>query len=218
MKKEKILKVILLVILILVIIFLVCTVRKMLILKSLNEKVSQYIKSDNYYEKITNNIGTITEYYCKGDNAVVHLNNTYDGKTRKLSNYFKGKQCNTYIESSGDKIARLNSNGVPSKIMIINSFDTNNDLWLLFLMSARAHIKIVEYNNRECYIISIDKNNEVYIEKDTGLRVKAREGKTTNETGKEIPLEVEYYYEFNNVNDEIFIEPDISQYRIEEDT
>lgn len=48
--------------------------------------------------------------------------------------------------------------------------------------------------------------NVIYIEKDTELMIR----KDTDS------LIVENMYEFNNVNDEIFIEPDISQYQVYE--
>ena len=46
----------------------------------------------------------------------------------------------------------------------------------------------------------------MYIEKDTGLLVKMMEGTTVSEREQE----------FNNVDDSIFVEPDISQYTISE--
>ena len=59
------------------------------------------------------------------------------------------------------------------------------------------------------------KSNEAYIEKETGLRIKAKEGTLTDVNGNVADTIVEYYYEFNNVDDSIFTEPDISQYKIQ---
>ena len=53
--------------------------------------------------------------------------------------------------------------------------------------------------------LSYDKQT-VYIDKDTGLSVK-------NEIDK---IVTEREYEFNNVEDSIFVEPDISQYTLKE--
>ena len=47
---------------------------------------------------------------------------------------------------------------------------------------------------------------ETYIDKDTGLVLKIK--------AIDIINEIEYEYEFNNVDDEIFVEPDISQYTL----
>ena len=47
---------------------------------------------------------------------------------------------------------------------------------------------------------------ETYIDKETGLFVKTTQNGTTTERE----------YEFNNVQDSIFIEPDIGQYKLKE--
>ena len=215
MKKKKVITIILLIVLVLVLIFLACTIRKMVIIRDLSQKVAQYENSNNYYEKITNNSGTTTEYYCKGDNAVLFLNSTSStGEIRKLTNYFEKEKTNTYIQSGEDKIAILDSNGLPSKIMIIGLGDTDN-LWQLFQMSVSISIKNGEHNGKDCYILSLGKSNEVYIEKETGLRIKAKEGTMTDVNENVLDTIVEYYYEFNNVDDSIFVEPDISQYKIQ---
>ena len=78
-----------------------------------------------------------------------------------------------------------------------------------------SKVKKVDYNGKECYSINNflspyymygTENNEVYIEKETGLLLK--------QTTDDITTEKEY--EFNNVEDSIFIEPDISQYTLQE--
>lgn len=219
-QKLKKLKVILFIFLVLTLVFLCLTARKMIIIKDINEKASKYINSDNFYEKIINNSGrtiTVTEHYSKADKAVLFVNTTFkdNNDIRKLSNYFDGERTNTYIESNEDKIALLDSNGVPSKIMIIG-IDYNNDLWTLFQMAAVTSIKNGEHNGKECYILSSGGAQEVYIEKQTGLRIKAKEGTWIDQNGNEVPTIVEYFYEFGKVEDSIFIEPDINQYKIQE--
>ena len=51
-----------------------------------------------------------------------------------------------------------------------------------------------------------EKNSEVIIEKETGLFLKSNAPEDT----------VEREYTFNNIEDSIFAEPDISQYKIKE--
>ena len=218
-KKLKIFKIILLIISIIIIAFLGLTFRKMIIIKDLNEKASKYVDMNNYYIKITNDSGaasTITEYYSKEDNAILLLNTTIKstGESRKLINYYKGEKVNTYIESEEDKIALLDSNGLPNKINII-TLDYGDKTWNLFQQAVATSIKNGEYNGKECYVLSLGKNSEVYVEKDTGLRIKAKEGTTVDQNGKELPMVVEYYYEFGNVSDNIFIEPNITEYKVE---
>ena len=218
-KKLKIFKIILLIISVLILTFLGLTFRKMIIIKDLNEKASKYVDMNNYYIKIINDSGatsTITEYYSKEDNAILLLNTTIKstGETRKLTNYYKGEKVNTYIESGEDKVALLDSNGLPSKINII-TLDYGDNLWNLFQQAVATSIKNGENNAKHCYILSLGKNSEIYIEKDTGLRIKAKEGLTVDQNGNQSPMIVEYYYEFGNVSDNIFIEPNITEYKVE---
>ena len=220
MNKRKILITILLIAIISILAFLAFTIREMITLKNLNKKVAQYVNNNEHYEKIINDSGnttTITEYYCKGNNAVLFLNTTLKatGETRKLTNYFKGDKVNSYIESGEDKIALLNTNGVPSKVMI-RQVDAGNNLWELFLMSLATSIRSEECNGKDCYVLSLGENSKTYIDKETGLTLKAIEGTVVDENGNESVQTMQYHYEFDNVDDNIFVEPDISKYKIQE--
>ena len=90
----------------------------------------------------------------------------------------------------------------------------NTRFTITFLSSAFTTFKVVEYNGKDCYLIEksnlpifkdyeigTDKN-EIYVDKESGLIVKI-----VNDD-----LTTEYEYEFDNVNDDIFVEPDINQY------
>ena len=220
MNKRKILITILLIAIISILAFLAFTIREMITLKNLNIKVAQFVNNNEHYEKIINDSGnttTITEYYCKGDNAVLFLNTTLKatGETRKLTNYFKGDKVNSYIESGEDKIALLNTNGIPSKVMI-RQVDSGNNLWELFLMSLATSIRSEECNGKDCYVLSLGENSKTYIDKETGLTLKAIEGTVVDENGNESVQTMQYHYEFDNVDDNIFVEPDISKYKIQE--
>lgn len=218
-KKMKIWKKILIIIGIIFIIFIIHTVRNMIILRGLETKVSKYVDSQNHYEKIINNTiqtTTVTEYYCKDDKAILNLTTTLKdtGEVRKLTNYFEGEKTNTYIDANGDKIAMLDSNGLPSKIMIISmNFDDN--LWYLLQASATSFIKSEECNGKECYNVDGAFLDEMYIEKDTGLIIKSYQGMTKDENGNKSDIVVEYYYEFDNVDESVFVEPDISEYEVQ---
>lgn len=220
MNKKRILIILLLIAIIAILAFLAFTIREMITLKNLNKKVAQYVNNNEHYEKIINNSGnttTITEYYCKGNNAVLFLNTTLKAteETRKLTNYFKGDKVNSYIESGEDKIALLNTNGVPSKVMI-RQVDAGNNLWELFLMSLATSIRSEEYNGKDCYVLSLGETSKTYIDKETGLILKAVEETVVDENGNESVQTMEYHYEFDNVDDNIFVEPDISEYKIQE--
>ena len=80
-------------------------------------------------------------------------------------------------------------------------------LWL----STRVKITKTIYHDRECYVIendrfSKDPNQHIiyYIEKDTGLIVRQIQNDEN----------WDYSYEFGNVDDEIFEEPNIEEYEL----
>lgn len=217
MNKKKVFICILLIILISVIVFLGITIRKMIIIEDLNKKSAKYVNDDNHYEKIINTSDlseTIAEYYCKGEKAVVILTRTdkTTGEVAKLSNYYTGDIANTYIDTGSDKVAFQNSNGLPSQIMVIG-FDYGDSIWNLFLLAVTSSIKNVEYQGKDCYLFNSRMADDCIIDKESGLRLKSKNG-TEGEEKSEI--NVEYFYDFNEVDDSVFIEPDISEYRIEE--
>lgn len=220
-KKMKLWKKILIVVVAVFAIFVIHTVRNMIILRGLETRVAKYVDSKNYYEKIINDTiqtTTVTEYYCKDDKAILNLATTIKetGEVRKLTNYFDGEKTNTYIDANGEKIALLNSNGLPSKIMIVSIMNFEPDLWYLIQMSAASFIKIEEYNGKECYSINGFFIKGMYIEKETGLLIKSNQGMMKDENGNESDIVVEYYYEFDVVKDEDLVEPDVTEYEIQQ--
>ena len=216
MKMRKILMVLGIIIAILVMIVLVHTIRNYRIITDLQNKISQYVDSVNYYIKSIATVkdGTITmEYYRKDNNQVVFLERDLNGTINKIAIYNDGEKTDTFTQTPDTKIAQLNSGTIMS-IGIYNHLETENN-WQTFLGSMLASVKSTNYNGKDCYIIKgfmsstslTFEGAETYIEKDTGLFIKDVEGETITE--KE--------YEFNNVDDSIFVEPDISQYKIQED-
>ncbi len=217
MKMKKILMVLGIIIAILVVIVLVHTIRNYMIITDLQNKISQYADSVNYYTKSIATVkdGTITmEYYRKDNNQVVFLERNLNGTINKVAMYNNGEKTDTFTQTSDTKIAQLNSGTIMS-IGIYNHLETENN-WQTFLGSMFASVKSTNYNGKDCYIIKgfmsstslTFEGAETYIEKDTGLFIKDIEGETITE--KE--------YEFDNVDDSIFVEPDISQYTLKSDS
>lgn len=217
MNKKKVLKIIGIIVLIAFIIFLVHTIRNYIIITNLQNKISKYSDSTNYYTKFitTENNGTIVtmQYYKKDDKQVVFLERNLNGEITKISMYDNGKRTDTFTETKDSKIANLD-NGTLISVNIYNFLETDNNLQTL-IGSMCAKIKTTEYDGKKCYVINdflspmalsgIEKN-EVYIEKETGLYLKSIIDSTT--TKRE--------FEFDNVDDSIFVEPDIGQYTLEE--
>ena len=217
MKMKKILMVLGIIIAILVVIVLVHTIRNYMIITDLQNKISQYADSVNYYTKSIATVkdGTITmEYYRKDNNQVVFLERNLNDTINKIAMYNNGEKTDTFTQTPDTKIAQLNSGTIMS-IGIYNHLETENN-WQTFLGSMFASVKSTNYNGKDCYIIKgfmsstslTFEGAETYIEKDTGLFIKDIEGETITE--KE--------YEFDNVDDSIFVEPDISQYTLKSDS
>lgn len=221
MEKKKILKnvlkVALIIIAVLIVILIVHTIRNYVIITDLQNKILQYKDSTNYHIKsVTNeNNGTIItmEYYKKDNRQVVFLKrNLNDEEINKVSIYNNGERIDTFTETKDSKIAQLNSGNIMS-FDIYNYLETENN-WQTFLGCITAKVKSVNYEGKKCYIIKgfmsstslTFKGAETYIDKETGLFVKTTEDGTVSERE----------YEFNNVEDSIFAEPDISQYKLKE--
>lgn len=220
MKSKKILKIIGIILLILIVLILIHTIRNFIIIRNLQNKIAKYVDSENYYIKNTTtseNNGVIVQmdYYQKDNKQVVFLERDNNGEKTKISMYNNGERIDTFTETSDTKKVKLNS---PSSIsvQVVNVLQTDND-WQTFLYSIIAKVKKVELNGKECYRIDSffspyyiygKEKNEAYIEKDTGLLVKQIIDDTI----------AQREYEFNNVDDSIFVEPDIGQYSLQEDS
>ena len=224
-KKMKILKTVLILI---VLIFIAIVGRNMIIFSRLQNKISKYSESTNYYVKTLTYEGETNmtvQCYVKGDKYLLNMTRrNEEGAITKLTNYFNGTTSNTYMESGNEKIALLNSNGLPSKTSVVNYIDTNN-FWQLLLMSVFSSAKSVECNGRDCYyigksfspnILFAEGKNGVYIDKETGLPIRAFNGTVVNNNGDIFDIIVDYKYEFNTVTEEDLKEPNIQEYVIQE--
>lgn len=211
---KKVLKIVLIVVALMIVMFLIHTTRNYIIIKNLQNKISKYSNSTNYYVKSIANEkdGTIvtTKYYKKGNKEAVFLERDIDGDITKMSMYNNGERTDVFIEDKDSKIAELNK-GTLAPMNIYNYLETEND-WHTLIGSVGARVKSTKYNGKECYLVSgfmsstslTFEGMETYIDKDTGLAIKT--------TADEIVTEKEH--EFNNIDDSIFIEPDISQYTL----
>ena len=220
MKKKKIIKTIIIILIVLLIIFLIHTTRNVIIISKLQKKVTEYVNSNNYHinmiSQLDNEITLNINYYKKGDKQVIFLERENpNGERIKVSTYDNGTSgINTYTETANSKIASLNNSSELLGVQVVNFLQTDN-IWQTILCSIPAKIKSEEYNNQTCYIVSnflsssylmSQNKNEYYFDKETGLMIKSI---MDNDISKR-------EYNFNNVDDSIFIEPDINQYQVQE--
>lgn len=216
--KMKILKIILLIILL---IFVFKVGRNMIIIGSLNNKISNYTVSTNYYVKLYHYSGEnwfIEEWYKKDEKYAIKVRIFNENATvvsGTMEDYYNGQTVNSYNETS-KKVAFLNKSDdvvpptIPNKIKIYNSF------YHIFI-SAISSITSEECNGKDCYQI-VGLNRAIYyIDKETGLVVRSI-GEITvgNDKGEQVDRVTDFRYEFDVVTDDDFIEPDISEYEIKE--
>ena len=216
MKIKKVLKILGIIVIILIILLLIYTIRNYVIIRNLQNKFSQYSNSSNYYIKSvsTDRDGTIvtTEYYQKDNKQALFLEKNLNGELSKISMYNNGERTDIFWDNEENKTAQLDS-GTTISMDIYNYLETDNN-WQTFLGCFTSRIKSTNYNGKDCYLIKgfmsstslTSEDAEIYIDKETGLFVK------TNSSG----IVNEREYEFDNVDDSIFEEPDISQYTIKE--
>lgn len=216
---KKVLKIVGIVLLIIIVILLIHTTRNYIIFTNINKKISKYKDIDNYNAKIITNFEngmTLTmDYYKKGNKQANILERHVNDEINKISTYDNGERVDTFIESTNsEKIAKLN-NGSVMPISIINGleFDTGNK-FINFVLSGIAFVKSENCNGQDCYkcINLIAKSssadgNTWIVNKETGLPVKS--------FNKESVVEREY--SFNSVDDSVFTEPDIGQYKLVND-
>lgn len=214
MRTKKILKIIGIILIILLVLTLIHTIRNYIIIRDLQNKISKYSNSTNYFVKSesTKNDGTkiIMKYYQKDNKQVVFLEKTSNENEIKISRYNNGERVDVFTETKDSKAAQLDTSTLIS-VNIYNQLETDNK-WQTFIGSIISNIRSEKCNDKECYVIKgftsttslTFEETKIYIDKDTGLLVKVIEDETISNRE----------YEFNNVEDTIFVEPDISQYTL----
>jgi len=218
MKVKKVLKIFGIILLIVFVLLLVHTIRNYIIIKGLQDSFSKYETSNNYYIKsIANESENVTmtiNYYKKDNNQVTFMERKTGDEVIKVAMYDNGERVDVFTDNDKEKTFRVNATGnsMPT-VEIVNYFHTDKN-WQTICMSALARIKKETYNEKECYVIKNcispellyvkDANNDLYIEKETGLCIKSITGNIVTERE----------YEFDKVEDSIFVEPDISQYKL----
>ncbi len=214
--KMKILKIILLIILI---IFGIHIGRNMIIISSLNNKANNYVSSSNYHKKTTNFNGDnlmIIDTYYKDGKTVTFLRRVTEKEINKISVYQSEDITNTYFETGDDKKAQLNQKDAFLVSNIFNYLESNN-IFEILIRSVTTNIKTVNCNGKDCYLMTdyfssdllTSRNDSAYIDKETGLIIRMTMSGDSKDTV------TDYTYEFDTVTDDIFIEPDINEYKIQ---
>ena len=213
---KKVLKIIGITLLFFILIVLIHTVRNYIILSKLSNNISTYKGSNNYNAKLVTtyeNGNTVTmDYYQKDNKQAMFLERNFDGEIIKLSFYDNGERVNMYTETDSTKTVVQNTESLMS-IQIFNGleFDKDNNGFTNFLISSIAFIRSEKCNNQDCYrftnifaMFNNDNSDTWIINKETGLPVKSLNKEST----------VNREYKFDCVEDSIFTEPDINEYKV----
>ena len=192
----------------------------MIILTNLSKKAEEYVNSTNYH-RIT--YGYQPDYYVKtevytlGTKQAVLTTQFINGEKKELKIYGEnGKLNSIYTDYQGKKTANLNING-EMIVNIPNETYLDDNVWLLFLAAVTSLINNRTVNGKECYYISnvcdfyvyATAGDGIYIDKETGLTIKSN----ANEDGTW--PQADYIYEFNIVTEEVFKEPNINEYEMQ---
>lgn len=218
-KMKKILKIILIIVFIIFMLFMINTIRKLIIIKDIQKIASQYTSSTNYHIKsvgsgMNDGITTTINSYNKEGKRLVIIERRKDGKVEdKISMYDNGERKSTFSETGNDKKVDIDSD-FNFSMPVYDYFEGGSNMQLICIAIA-SKVENIEYKGKKCYrvgdfvssdtLVDINSNNsEIYIEKDTGLVIRTHFGSSISERE----------YEFNNVQDEVFIEPDLKEYKV----
>ena len=223
-------RILIIAILLLIIIFLAHIIRNIGIFSDLYNKAELTINSENYH-RITYGYDKektgVTEVFRLADKTkIVTIKLTPNG-TEKVTMYGTKTEndewgnerynVNIYTEKEGKKTVKLNNNmGIMAEPQNAFKVDNFNQRFFIALTSS---IKTTTYYGEECYFISSMNNvpnfvsDKMYVSKDTGLAISEIEY-SDGQAGRW--PSTDYMYEFNTVTEEEFIEPDVSEYEIQQ--
>lgn len=195
-KRMNILK---LVIALILIIFIGGIIRETFIMCSLANK-SRKINTDNYYIKIYSYYQDsmfITESYNKDKSYLTVIKKYSPDFERKFTYYKKENEQVNLFEQNDIKIQSADIIGGEINI----SAATTNDIFSNIQTAMISSIDKATANGKECYVLKI-KNQERFIDKETGLLVRVIDNDTITD----------YYYEFNVVKNQNIQKPDVTGY------
>ncbi len=160
--KKKFLKIILIIITILLIVYLAISFRKFYIIHKIQNKNNEYKNSNNYYFASTfKSDNHKQEYYFKDD----HFKSLDDG----ILTVYGDNEKQYYVDKNNEIIDISESDfyrRYPSidTMFEVYEFDKIRNQ-ILFSLSLKNWISVVEHNNQKCYKIS-DSVQNVYFDKD----------------------------------------------------
>lgn len=210
-RKLRVLKSIILIIIIVLPLLFCYSARKMTILSNLVAKQADYKCSNNFHQRViknTDEVNMIADYYKKGNKDVYYQTITINktGETAKKVMFVSESEVKMYYEKGKEDI--LNEYDLSFGIMPVSMYFDYKSLWQTFITMQKVSIKETILNGKNCYKIKYNLTPnpdnlewEVYKDKETGLTIKLDD--------------FEFEYEFDNVSDSVFAEPDLEKYELQ---
>lgn len=222
MDKKKILKICLIMIVLIIAILLFCMIRNYTIAKNIiDENVDKAINSESVYAKTTIKGDIINQtfdnYKKENKELSIFKTNHEDGTQSVITTYTEGTNRTTYYENKAGKFVQQKETQEmvnPTEEDARASLEKESKI-ATFFAGAFTPFKSVNIDGKDCYLVQKSslpifdsmlrddaKDRRIYIDKETCMIVKTVAD----------DLVTEYEYEFNNVDDNIFIQPDINEY------
>lgn len=222
MKKKIIFGVVLLILAIL----LTLGIKNYVIIQSLEKKFEEYANKDNYhiynFVHQANGLKTTRDEYKKGNNSLIAY---YSSDINKglLSKVYKNdaKKVNYITIYSDSKTTNIVNEDFKDETNVeIISYLKDLSFGDKLRLAVSNSLKTEKYNGKEVYRISgkslgneYENVIECLVEKETGLVVYVSY-ESADEKDKDVEF-TEMYYEFDNVDDNIFVQPDKSNFEVE---
>lgn len=204
MSKKKILLIICLVI---VLVFLLNLGRKVYILSKYSEEYNKYIEITNFYKKTNPEEGIITEFWRKDNTGLLKRTSKEDVR----SVYYVEDYNWIIIDSKDSKTAvkmKKEGEGIEVNNLTTGSLYMEN-LWDKIKIALTSSISTGKVNNIECYKLKINKEWQMFINKDNFLVMREINGST--DTGV-------IEYKINEVTDADVSMPNLEGYTINDTT
>lgn len=200
------------IILAIIIIYGIIVIRNTFILASMITKTRTVWNPNNMHSTAYSHSGkklSIVDSYYLDDKQYFKIK-SYDGEDiTTMIGYTEGETQQVFVEKGENKVVMINERFGKSFVTPHMYFSTPFEM---VLMAAISSITSTTCNGEECYFINAWGFKE-YVNKKTGLTVRAMDGISTTSDGTFDGI-VDYKYEFGTVKEEDFVLPDISEYQI----
>ncbi len=207
MSKKKLIAIVLSIILIIACIFLINLGRKVIILSRYANKSNEYSKITNFYRKSNPEEGVITELWRKGNLGLLKRTSKDDVKM-----IYYGKDYNWIIVDDKDSKNAVKMNkegiGIEAQTLPTGTLYMEN-LWDKIKIAFSSKITTEKINDIECYKIEVNREWQIFINKNNLLYIREINGST--DTGI-------IEYKMNEVRDEDVTMPNLAGYTINDTT